>query len=93
MILIITYNVDGVRYSSKRVKAGINFSTSSLASAEKTVNKYPVGREIRVYYNPRSPKKSFLETGVNQMLLVTFFISLFIIVIGLGLSILPLRTT
>ena len=77
------YNVNGVEYSSKRVKAGINISNTREVSAEKTFYNYPEGKSIRVYYNSRSPKKSFLETGSNTVLLVNFIVSFLIIIIGL----------
>ncbi len=29
------------------------------------VKKYPVGKEVEVYYNPQNPKRSLLEPGLN----------------------------
>lgn len=58
---------------------------------EPTLERYPVGREVTVYYNPRNPSQAVLERhmpeGIGKALVtLTFFFSVAVVAIGAFLS-------
>jgi hypothetical protein len=61
--VIYTYEVGGREYSGDRIAMGITTSATSARPAERTAAKYPVGREVDVYYNPQVPSESVLRPG------------------------------
>ena len=56
-----TYEVNGRRYSGDRLTVGVIVSASFPGLAGRTAAKYPVGGEVDVHYNPRSPGESVLR--------------------------------
>ena len=56
-----TYEVNGRRYSGDRLTIGVIVSASFPGLARRTAAKYPVGSEVDVHYNPRSPGESVLR--------------------------------
>ena len=58
--------------------------TQSYSSAEKIIKCYPIGSKVLVYYNPRNPKESVLQLGV-ELWIVFFFFFVSAVFIGLGL--------
>jgi len=59
-----SYSVEGQNYLSARISFG-DYSTSSPDHAEKIVANYPVGKQVRVYYNPDSPVQAVLERSAG----------------------------
>jgi hypothetical protein len=59
------FSVGGESYSSDKVAFNDN-SSLNQASAQRVVNKYPVGKKITVYYNPQDPQFSVLEFDRNE---------------------------
>ena len=57
------YRVDGRNYISSRIAFGTGDSGGSAKWARKIVNKYPVGKNVTVYYNPQDPQYGVLESG------------------------------
>ena len=57
-IIRFEYTVDGTTYSSRAVD-----SLDSLFYPHETALRYPEGKDVLVYYNPRNPAKSVLEPG------------------------------
>jgi len=55
-----TYRVDGVHYESSQISHSGNPSGIKWL-ASRIVNRYPVGKEVTVYYNPKNPEKAVLE--------------------------------
>jgi hypothetical protein len=56
------YQVDGQSYTGGTIKAGEQyFSVRLYGDARKTVERYPVGAQVMVYYNPANPSESALE--------------------------------
>lgn len=54
------YVVDGMPYSGNRIAIrGTRYSSHSSAQSE--LQRYPVGRVVKVYYNPQDPEKSVLK--------------------------------
>ena len=62
--LTYTYMVDSIVYSSNSI-SNINFSTKNRGTVEELLKKYPLGSEIKVYYNSSEPSKALLEPGIK----------------------------
>lgn len=58
------YQVEGQDYENDRVRYGEN-SYSNRRQAEAEAEKYPVGRQVEVYYEPGDPENSVLEPGAT----------------------------
>lgn len=56
--------------------------SSSRSSANETVRKYKVGKDVEVHYNPNDPADAVLEPGTNWMTYLPFGIGLIFAVIG-----------
>ena len=56
------YHYQGIDYINERV-APLEVLLNSRWSAESLARKYPRGREVAVYVNPRNPGQSVLEPG------------------------------
>ena len=59
-----TYTVDSAVYTSDRISS-MNFNTKNRSVVEEVLKKYPLGSEIRVYYNNTDPSIALLEPGIN----------------------------
>lgn len=56
------YQVGAQMYQSEVIRAGSQFfSISSSRQAYDTVDRYPVGATVTVYYNPANPSEAALE--------------------------------
>ena len=56
------YQVGGHSYTGGTIKAGEQyFSVRLYGDAQKTIERYPVGAQVMVYYNPANPGESALE--------------------------------
>ena len=56
------YQVGGQSYTGGTIKAGEQyFSVRLYGDAQKTIERYPVGAQVMVYYNPANPAESALE--------------------------------
>ena len=61
-VVIYQYEVNGKSYQSQTIKAGEQFfNVRILGEAQATANRYPVGAQVMVYYNPANPQESALE--------------------------------
>jgi hypothetical protein len=61
-VIVYQYQVNGQTYQSQTIKAGEQYFNVRLSGdAQKTVDRYPIGAQVMVYYNPTSPKDSALE--------------------------------
>lgn len=65
-----TFQVAATSYRGDQIKIG-EVSTSDADDARHWLNKYPVGAEVLVYYDPAKPGESVLEPGVHAS---TFFL-------------------
>ena len=61
-----SYQVDDQEYVSDRIGVAGSYSSSSPAKAYRIATKYPVDKEVTVYYDPNKPGQSVLETGVPK---------------------------
>lgn len=56
------YQVDGQSYTGGTIKAGEQYFNVRLwGEAQKVIDRYPVGAQVMVYYNPANPAESALE--------------------------------
>lgn len=61
-VIVYQYEVNGKTYQSQTVRVGDKFLKVNLPSqAHATVDKYPIGKEVTVYYDPTNPAESGLE--------------------------------
>ena len=68
-----SYDVDGTTYSSDLL-GFIRVWTDDESDAQVTVQRYPVGQTVTVYYDPGDPSRAVLDPGVplNSMLGLLF---------------------
>ncbi len=59
------YAVEGHKYKGDKVTVS-EMSTSSQTRASKIVQRYPIGKKVPVYYNPKESEDSVLETGLSD---------------------------
>jgi hypothetical protein len=59
--VVYNYVVNGRAYSNDRVTVGAWAVSSSQSAAEATVNRFPAGAQVPVFYNPFNPIDSALE--------------------------------
>jgi hypothetical protein len=76
------YIDDGEKFCISRVRFGGFRFGEGKASAFETVGRYPIGRQVDIYYSPENPKETVLEahSSWNEML----------ILLGLGIAFLLL---
>jgi len=67
------YTIGEKVYFSNRVFYGDNTWSNFSKSAKTLVNKYPKGEKALVYYNPKHPNQSVLETGVHSVIYWVLF--------------------
>jgi len=61
-VVVYVYQVNGRQYQSQRIRAGEQFLNVRLhGQPQATVQKYPIGSTVTVYYNPAKPEESALE--------------------------------
>ena len=72
-MIIYSYNVGGRDFQAKRVVIGQIPVNTGKDWAQLRVDKYPAGKRINVFYNPKAPEKAVLEPGWNSQLLVLWF--------------------
>lgn len=68
------YGVEGQDYECDTVWFGSDVSTSNRSLAQNTVKKYPVDKQVVVYYDLKNPAAAVLEPGVFK---TTYFFYLF----------------
>ena len=79
-LITFSYTVNGIEYSSSQVQLGRGRPTGS--DAEWQVRARRVGASVQVYYDPRSPSMSSLESGVHRGTVWALVISLLVAVCG-----------
>lgn len=86
------YIVNDRDYVNGAVTFG-SVQTSDPSLARLVLKRYPVGREVAVYYNPANPRDAVLEPGLHS---ATWFLPAFgalFFVVGLGVFVFLLRMT
>jgi uncharacterized protein DUF3592 len=70
-IVHYSYEVDGREHAASRISYG-GFTSSSSRSARRVVNRYPVGAEVAIYYDPGDPGTAVLEPGASWTIYLLF---------------------
>jgi cell division protein YceG involved in septum cleavage len=81
--LIYQYQVNGRAYSSGKIRIG-DFAFRSGSRAKEIVSKYPEGKKVIVYYNPKNPEITVLEPGMPRGSLLFVGVGLLCVFGGLG---------
>lgn len=88
--IIYRYSVNNTLIHSERVWFGDNYSTSNRSMFTKIVQKYPVGKEVTVYYKPDDEFISVLEPGPVTSSYIGNFVGWVLLAIGGGLLLIPM---
>jgi len=88
--IIYEYEVQGAKHIGDRVTVADHASTSG-AKHHRIAQRYPLGADITVYYNPNNPDESLLEPGLRFAPFILIIIGLFASSIGLGIKWLSYR--
>lgn len=82
-----TFNLFGQKIKSRNVYIGSsNISSSSSSDAREYTSKYPVGKEVTVYYKRDNPDRAILEPGVHTSHYVFLGGGILFAVIGLMIT-------
>lgn len=67
-----TYQVAGITYQGNKLTFGAQRGYSSPKKANQEIARYPLGAQVKAYYNPENPQEAVLEqraVGMNFMLI------------------------
>jgi hypothetical protein len=70
------YIIKGKEYFSERIYYGDYIGKNRSSGPKSIVEKYSKGEKIPVYYNPKHPSSSVLETGINSVIYRELFIGI-----------------
>ena len=79
------YSVDGTAYSGTRIALGDNTSYAR-GYAQEVCSRYPIGREVRVYYDPSDSASSVLVPGPSHAAWFAFVVGVVFVVVGLAVT-------
>jgi hypothetical protein len=68
------YKVANISYSSERVSFG-ELETTEESHAQAILDRYPVGKQVMVFYSIANPTSAVLETGIHGQTWVTLIVS------------------
>jgi hypothetical protein len=61
-----SYEIQGKRFIGKRVQYGMAKRQRVKSLAQQAICAYSVHQTVRVYYDPKDPKESVLQTGLHS---------------------------
>ncbi|OPX41020.1 MAG: hypothetical protein DRG82_01810 [Deltaproteobacteria bacterium] len=76
------YTVNGRPYTSNRIEFG-GTSGGMERVAKRVVNRYPSGKKVNVYYNPKDPQYAILEAGFTWSGLFIFLGGIVFFAVGI----------
>lgn len=85
-IIRYTYSFDGKSYDGERFSYKGPLLTRDQARAEDIMSRFPLGKKVVVYVNPRVPSSSVLEKGIKSNWETGAVIGLILLGIGLWLT-------
>lgn len=77
-----TYDLDGRSLEGERVWFGDGYRSSNVSEFRRVVAEYPVGRQVRVHYDPLAPENSVLEPGATWSGSLLYFAGLGTLALG-----------
>jgi hypothetical protein len=81
------YVVNETNYTGDKIALSeMNVNTSRPESAQKIADRYPVGQQVEVHYDPADPGKAVLETGVKIGVWMQLGGGILFVLIGLGVG-------
>lgn len=88
--IVYRYAVDDLEIFGDRVWLGVSYSSSNRSEHQQVVTKYPVGKEVTVYYDPDDVFTSVLEPGVVFSSYLGMIISWVLLLIGSAALLVPM---
>ena len=82
-VIVYAYTVLGQEYTGKQVAFGVRSATRKAASA--VLERYPLDRQVTVYYDPQKPGQAVLER-VSSSGLLQIVIGILLILSGIYLA-------
>ena len=76
------YALDGRTFEGDRVWFGDDYSASDASAFRAAVDRYPVGKAVKVHYDPAEPAESVLEPGPTWSGSALYFIGLGLMTLG-----------
>jgi hypothetical protein len=64
--VVYEYEVNGTLYRGDRLRVGLRSFISSRRKVEQELALYPVGGQVRVYYNSENPAEAVLQPGKSS---------------------------
>lgn len=85
--IIYEYEVDGKKYTNNIIQIGVplrfTFQESSQSTAKNRIQRYPLMKAVKVYYNPQKPKEACLQQGIECGTIL--FLAIFLVIFCIGL--------
>ncbi len=78
-----SYTIDGKKYSSSKITVGEPPLDNNVSKAKSVQAKYPVGKEVKVWYDPELPESAALEPGIKTGDIMLASISILFFAVGL----------
>jgi len=82
--VVYTYNVGGKPYVSNRVSPGMEVGG---VGAPGVIAKYPVGSQVKAYYNPQNPSEAVLEINTPASVKMLWFVLVIVNLMMCGIGI------
>ena len=71
--IVYSYDVGGHAYQGDEV--GWSTTSNRQSVADKQVKRYPLGTEVRVFYNPDNPAEATLSTSIGMLPVIFWVLS------------------
>ncbi|MCP4141985.1 MAG: DUF3592 domain-containing protein [Chloroflexi bacterium] len=78
-----TYEFLGTEYTGYKISFGGSSGNSNRKKSEETLAKYPVGKEIPVFYDPNNPKDSVLIRNIGTGGKVFLFVGILFVFVSI----------
>jgi hypothetical protein len=87
------YVVNETNYTGDKIALSeMNVNKSRPESAQKIADRYPVGQQVEVHYDPADPGKAVLETGVKIGVWGLLGVGAFFLLLGLSATLVVVWT-
>lgn len=76
------YVVDGKKYIGEKIFYG-QYGSGMRDKIQKIADKYPAGKMVTVYYNPKNPGEAVLERGIRWSIFLALILGLIFVGVGI----------
>lgn len=80
--VVYEYKINDLLYTNDRI-FWAEYSSEIKSIMQNIVDRYPVGKEVFVYYDPNKPQNAILERNINWVTIASLFIGLIFIIVGI----------